>query len=229
MVKSQTWFVALVAVAAGVTCGCQSAALRPLGHQDSMPASQKLQSETVTARAQTGDVASEKLARSADTNITEFDRPIQLPNRDSNPVVGDVARPLSVSAFSGTLTGFRVGWEFTKEFGIEWNSAFGGSVAEGGFRSVDDLDVLWYPFQQAEGSNLRSYVLAGLGFEVDSALIRTGGVAPIGAGVKWSLSDWGQLRLDLRHYLHFSDPTPLPGLDRKDHSIEATAGFDITF
>ena len=95
---------------------------------------------------------------------------------------------------------------------------------------MEDLDVLWYPMHETMGGALRPYVLAGLGFGVNADLLRAGSVAPIGAGVKWAISDWGQLRLDLRHYFYLSEATAnIPGFEQKNRPVEATGGFDITF
>ncbi|HUY87438.1 MAG TPA: outer membrane beta-barrel protein [Pirellulales bacterium] len=124
-----------------------------------------------------------------------------------------VANPLPdrVKAGSAFYIGFRLGWDVSKNFGLESNFGFakvGNSYPQLPTKMGDeklflwDIDCLWYPWGD---TRLRPYLLIGTGLndvnfvnELDQQLHSTLFNLPWGGGVKYRLGNRVAFRFDIR-------------------------------
>lgn len=116
-----------------------------------------------------------------------------------------------VEAGSAFYIGFRLGWDISKQFGLETNFGFakvGNSYPQFPTKMGDeklflwDVDWLWYPWGD---TRLRPYLLIGSGMndislvnELDQRLHSTLFNMPWGGGIKYRLGNRVAFRFDVR-------------------------------
>lgn len=190
---------------------------------DVVPASaESLQTPKVTLM----DSQDSKMVSAMELRVDALEKPIYFDDRRENPAdsVGLDER-FTLSAFSGTMSGFRTEFKLANNASVGTNIGF--KLGNRTVGNAGDLDLLWYPNENT--GEFRPYLLAGAGyyekFGLENITVVSGLSLPIGGGVKWTFNDWGALRIDLRDYLVFGNAISKNGL----WNLEATGGVEVRF
>ena len=152
-------------------------------------------------------------------------------------LVGDTLVEGEIDQESGLFGGYQLGWDFDHYWGTELRYAFskpeltdpqGLTLLPSGTDKFWDLNLLYYPWGDAEWRPFASVGIGAASFRVDAAtqplVDKTLFTMPLGVGVKYMYRPWLALRTSLVDNLSFGSQ----GLETM-HNLSLSFGVEVHF
>ena len=152
-------------------------------------------------------------------------------------LVGDTLVEGEIDQESGLFGGYQLGWDFDHYWGTELRYAFskpeltdpqGLTLLPSGTDKFWDLNLLYYPWGDAEWRPFASVGIGAASFRVDGAtqplVDETLFTMPLGVGVKYMYRPWLALRTSLVDNLSFGSQ----GLETM-HNLSLSFGVEVHF